>query len=157
MALKPDRKINDTNVALVCGVVANEGEIAVYTTPHQSGGMGTSNGTCTIAANPSGYHVAGVMLANFVSIDSTKYHKNFHNNELLLNEKAPLATDGWVLTNKYVGSPTVGATAYLSSSGSVTPTVHATGGTAATPKVGRFESIPDEDAYVKLSFKIPTV
>lgn len=158
MALKQDRLIVQTEINSICNDVSVKGQIPVYGTAGSGSAVPDYKaGTVSIASNPSGFIPAGLLLANFVNIDTTRQHRNFHKDEQLIGEKAPLLTQGWVSTNQFVGTPTLGQTAYLSSSGFVTPTVHATGGTVATPKVGQFQSIVDEDGYIKLAVHLPVV
>lgn len=159
MALLGDRLIAQTDGTNVCNdVVANKGAILVYGTPGSGNSMVDVNqGFVNLSAAPSGKTPAGLCLGTFVNIDQTRQHRNYHKDEQVIGEKAPLLTDGWVVTDQYTGAPTVGATAYLTVSGVVTPTVSATGGIAATPKVGIFKSIPDESGFVKLQIKLPVV
>jgi hypothetical protein len=141
MAIKPDRLINETDISLVCNDVHEKGTVLIYG-PAASG-------------SPSGYKVAGLSLANFVDIDQTRVHRNFHKDEQVIGEKAPLLRKGYVVTNKVTGSPTVGDKAYLTVSGLLTPTVSAGGGEVATPRVGTFAGAKDENGYVKVYVELP--
>lgn len=152
MALKPDRNVLETDISLVCNDVVEKGTILVYSTAASGVGIYTP-GVATVVSNPSGYKVAGVTLANFVNIDQTRYHRNWHKDEQVLGEKAPLIRKGFVVTNMIVASPgtiTAGAKAYLSTDGKLTATVSATGGEVATPLVGTFATSKDENGYAKV-------
>ncbi len=157
MALKQDREIRGWNINLICDDVHPQGSVLTFSATAGSGSAVADEkaGKAALSSNPSGKVVAGIDIAEFVNIDQTRQHRNFHKTQQVVGEKAALANHGWVTTNLYIGSPTIGAPAYLTSSGYVTPTLHTAGGLVATPLVGRFESIPDEDSYVKLSFNLP--
>lgn len=157
MALKGDRNTIETDITLTCDTVAERGVILVHKTSGSGVALGTSAGVCELQAAPSGKVVAGLLINDVVSLDETRYHRNFHKDERLTGERVTLLRKGWVITDKVTGTPTVGATAYLTANGVVTPTVSATGGTAATPKVGQFASIKDENGFVKLEVNLPVV
>ena len=152
MALKPDRNVLETDISLVCNDVVEKGTVLVYGTAASGVGI-YSPGVASVVSNPSGYKVAGVTLANFVNIDQTRYHRNWHKDEQVLGEKAPLIRKGFVVTNMIVASPGTinpGSKAYLSTDGTLTATVSATGGEAATPLVGTFATSKDENGYAKV-------
>lgn len=156
MALRPDRDIQHWDINFVNNDVCAEGAILCYSTAGSGDGvLDTKRGLVQLAADPSGLTPKGLTVSEFVNIDQTQQHRNWHKVQQVVGEKAPLATHGWVTTNLYYGSPTAGNTAYLTSSGWVQPTAHASGGTSATPVVGRFENAPDEDGYVRLYIQIP--
>lgn len=157
MALKPDRNILETDISLVCNDVHSKGAVLVYGTAASGVGIETP-GIASLVSNPSGYKVAGLSLANFVDIDQTRYHRNFHKDEQVIGEKAPLLRKGYVVTDMIVASPgtiNAGANAYLSTDGKLTATVSATGGEVATPKVGTFASKKDENGYAKVYIELP--
>ncbi len=131
--------------------------IVCYKTAGSGSAIAENAGEVSLYSTPSGKVPAGMLLNKFVSIDQTVRHRNWHNGEQVLGEKAPLMKRGWAVTDKYTGSPTLGATAYLTSDGKTTPTVSSTGGTAATPKAGQYLGIPDEDSYVKVYVSLPIV
>jgi hypothetical protein len=155
MALKADRYEFETDITKTCESVAERGVVLVNLTAGSGVAIGESAGKADLVANPSGYTVAGVLLNDVVSTDQTKFHINYHKDETKAGARCRLLKKGWVITNKVTGTPTNGATAYLTTSGVVTPTVSSTGGLAATPKVGQFDSIKDENSYVKLTVNLP--
>ena len=157
MALKPDRSILETDISLVCNDVHSKGAVLVYDTAASGIGI-ESPGEAALVSNPSGYKVAGLSLANFVDIDQTRYHRNYHKDEQVIGEKAPLLRKGYVVTDMIVASPgtiTPGAKAYLSTDGKLTATVSATGGEVATPPVGTFATSKDENGYAKVHIDLP--
>ncbi len=155
MAIKPDRLINETDISLVCNDVHEKGTVLIYGTAASGTGIETPGLCSYLSGSPSGYKVAGLSLANFVDIDQTRVHRNFHKDEQVIGEKAPLLRKGYVVTNKVTGSPTVGDKAYLTVSGLLTPTVSASGGEVATPRVGTFAGAKDENGYVKVYVELP--
>lgn len=154
MALKGEMVITRWSVSLISDVAANRGAVGVFDTAGSGVSFGDSAGRVTVSASSSGKIPCGVFILPFASVDQTINHRNFHNLQQVLGEPAPLAECGWVVTDQIIGTPTIGATAYLSSSGNVTPT---NGGLANTPIVGQFSSIKDADGYAKLTFNLPAV
>lgn len=155
MALKADRSIIETDITQTCPSVAERGVTLVYSTGGSGVALGASAGASDLVANPSGYKVAGLLLNDVVSVDETRYHRNFHKDETKTGERCTLLRKGRVTTNKVTGTPTAGATAYLTTNGVLTPTLSATGGLAATPKVGVFAGAKDESDYVTVDINLP--
>jgi hypothetical protein len=156
MALKGDRKIIETDITMTCESVAERGVTLVHKTSGSGIALGESAGQADLLS-PSGKIVAGMLLNDVVNIDTTRYHTNFHKDETLIGARCTLLRKGRLTTNKISGTPAVGDTAYLTTSGNLTPTVSATGGVAATPKVGQFRSIKDERGYVTVDINLPVV
>ena len=155
MALKPDRMPLQYNIHLICNDEAPAGSMLCYSTGGSGVSLGDSAGYCQLATNPSGLYPAGVLELDFVEVDETLHHRNWHSVDQAPGEPAPLITKGWVVTDLIVGTPAAGATAYLGATGYFYATKSATGGIAATPIVGQFEGIKDADGYVKVSINIP--
>lgn len=151
-----DRHIVATDISLVCNDVVTKGTVLGYGTSGSGVALGDNAGVAAFYANQSGHVPVGPTLANFVNIDQTRQHRNFHNNEQVVGEKAPILRDGWIITNGIIGAaPNPGNTAYWEGSGMVTATLSATGGLKCTPKVGEFMSMLDENGYAKVYFKLP--
>jgi len=155
--IKGDRHIIETDISLICNDVVTKGTVLGYGTAGSGSAQNDNAGVAAYYANPSGQKPLGPTLANFVNIDQTRQHRNFHNNEQVIGEKAPILRKGWLITNGIFGTPTAGATAYWAASGLVTPTLNAQGGLIATPKVGEFMSILDADGYCKVEFMLPQI
>lgn len=153
MALKPDRNIVVTDISNICTIAIQKGEVLVFGVSG-SGALLNDVASVTRASNPSGLVPAGVSLANMVSIDITRQHRNFHNDEQLIGEKLPLLTKGWIVTDKIASgaTPAVGETAYLTANGELTDAQ-----TSGTPKVGQFLGAKDSDGYVKVFIDLPIV
>ena len=153
MALKPDRNIVVTDISNICTIAIQKGEVLVFGVSG-SGALLNDVASVTRATNPSGLVPAGVSLANMVSIDITRQHRNFHNDEQLIGEKLPLLTKGCIVTDKISSgaTPAVGETAYLTANGELTDAQ-----TSGTPKVGQFLGAKDSDGYVKVFIDLPIV
>lgn len=157
MALKADRVIIEEDIAWTCESVAERGVVVVKKTSGSGVMIGDSAGQGDVVANPSGYKVLGILMNDQVSVDETRYHRNFHKNEALIGERCTLLKKGWVVTNKITGTPDYGDTAYLDSSGTLINAAHATGGLTARPKVGMFRGKKDADGYVSVEVNLPIV
>lgn len=153
MALKSDRNVLETDISLVCNDVVSKGLVLVYGTAASGVGNETP-GVASLVANPSGYKVAGLTLASFVSIDQTRQHRNFMKDEQVVGEKAPLLRKGYVVTDAVAGTPAPGAPAYLVGTG-VLSTVISPVGVVATPLVGAFASAKDESGFAKVYIDLP--
>jgi hypothetical protein len=108
-----------------------------------------------LVSNPSGYKVAGLTLASFVSIDQTRQHRNFMKDEQVIGEKAPLLRKGYVVTDAVAGTPAPGAPAYLVANGVLSTVVSSSGGVVATPLVGAFATAKDESGFAKVYIDLP--
>lgn len=155
MALKPDRLPMEYNIQLILNGEAEAGSVLCYSTAGSGVAAGDSGGYCQLATDPSGLVPAGVLELDFVTVDETLHHRNFASVDHVPGEPAPIIKKGWVVSNMIVGTPVVGATAYLGATGHFYATKSATGGLAATPIVGMWESIKDADGYAKVSINIP--
>ena len=153
MALKSDRNVLETDISLVCNDVVSKGLVLVYGTAASGVGNETP-GVASLVANPSGYKVAGLTLASFVSIDQTRQHRNFMKDEQVIGEKAPLLRKGYVVTDAVAGTPAPGAPAYLVGTG-VLSTVISPVGVVATPLVGAFATAKDESGFAKVYIDLP--
>ena len=159
MALKGDRYEAMTDITFRMNEVAERGGVAVLSTAGSGAALDQSVALVTYAAAASGTKPIGLLLGDMVNKDLTQTHLNFHKNEVQKGGKVTLLTDGWVVTDRiYPGAtPAGGDVAYLAGSGYITSVVDPVGGTAASPKVGRFYSSKDEDGYAKVYIKLPQV
>lgn len=156
MALRGDRLIIEADAhSYTLSDVAAKGSVVCLNAAGSGAVLGETHGTVQLAASASGTRVAGVLLNDFVSLDETRYHINRHKEEQALGDMANILKKGWVYTDKVTGTPTDGDSAYLTSSGVVTPTLSTTGGLVATPYVGQFGGKKDEDNFVKLIVNLP--
>ncbi len=153
MALKPDRYEHRTDISYFMTDTAERGIIVVHDTAGSGAAMDSSKAKVKIPATVSGSYPAGLLLNDVVSLDLTRQHINFHQDEIQTGGKVTLLREGFVVTNKVSGSPTVGAPAYYNLAGEVTPT-QTTAGSYTQPAIGRFLSVTDTDGYVKVDVHI---
>lgn len=157
MALKGERQIIDADIRYTCSTEAERGVGVVHDTSGSGVALGSSAGNVKVVANPSGAKFAGLLLNDMVDIDETRYHRNFHKDEMKIGERCHIAKRGYFTTNKIIGTPAVGDVATLSSSGNFEPGKHASGGYVARPPVGTFTSIKDADGYATIELNVPIV
>ena len=155
MALRPDKYIIESDGTCYLNDVAAKGVILVYSTAGSGAALGDSRNLVTLAASASGTKVAGILQQDFVNIDETRFHINWHKEEQNIGDNCDMGKKGWWHTDKVTGSPTVGDKAYLTANGVVTPTISSTGGLVATPLVGEFGGAKDEHGFVKLILNLP--
>lgn len=155
--LKADRVIIETDITLTCESVAERGVILCHKTAGSGEAMGDHAGQADLYAAPSGKKVVGVLMCDVVNVDLTRYHLNFHKDEVPVGNRVWLLRKGTIVTDKVTGTPAVGGTAYLTANGVLTPTVSSTGGIVATPKVGEFASTLDEEGFVRVNVNLPAI
>jgi len=155
--LKADRVILETDISMSCPTVAERGLVLCLKTDGSGAAIGDTAAVADLLASPSGKAVAGLLMCDVVNVDTTRYRLNAHKDEVAIGNRVTLLRKGSVVTNEYTGTPKFGDTAYLTANGILTPTLSATGGLLATPKVGQFKSGPDEAGYVKLDVNLPVV
>lgn len=157
MALKGERVEIETDITLTCESVAGRGVVLCYKTDGSGVALGASAGQADLYASASGHKVAGLLMNDVVNVDLTRYHLNFHKDEAQVSTRCRLLRKGRVTTDALAGgtTPTSGAAAYLTANGQLTPTVSATGGVAATPKVGVFAAAKDENGFVTVDINLP--
>lgn len=153
MALKGDRNVIADDISFFLNEVAERGVVVVLSTAGSGAALDQSQALVTVAANPSGKQPIGVLLSDMVNKDLTRQHINWHKSEVQIGGKVPLMTRGWVVTNRIVGTPTAGQSAYLGVSGLIQGSV--TSNVANTPLIGRFLSTKDEDGYAKVEVNLP--
>ncbi len=153
--LKGDRVILETDITLTCQSVAERGLILCAKTDGSGVAMGDLAGQADLYASASGHKVAGLLMCDVVNVDLTRYHLNFNKDEVPVGNRVWLLRKGTVVTDKVTGTPTRGATAYLGANGVLTPTLHATGGLVASPKVGEFKGGLDENNFVRVDINLP--
>ena len=154
MALRPDRFILETDISRYLNEVAERGVVVCVGTPTGSGAaLGDSDNYVTVKTTPSGGVPVGILLADMVQIDQTKYHPNYHKEEYDVGHKVPILKKGWVNTNKVLGTPAVGSNAFLDQSGYVSNTFVSS---INTPWVGIFRTKKDSDGYAEIDVNLPT-
>ena len=148
MALKADRQIDSVELRYFLNEVASAGKVLVVSTAGSGVAMDSIVNLATVSASSSGGKPLGMLINDFVSIDLTRQHVNYHKDEQVVGDKCTIVRKGWLVTDAITGTPAAGDHAVLSSSGTVTNL--APGGTwneALNPKVGRFVTKKDESGY----------
>jgi hypothetical protein len=162
MALKPDRHEVVTDISFFMNETAERGIIVTHSTAGSGAAMDDSNALVAIPTTASGSAPAGLLLNDVVNIDLTRQHLNQHQDEVQKGGKVTLLKQGYVVTNKLEvnSKPTVGAPAYVASSGllsTTNPDANPERGTDVeqfNTKVGRFLSTEDADGYAKVYIDI---
>jgi hypothetical protein len=167
MALKPDRHEVVTDISFFMNETAERGIVVTHSTAGSGAAMDDGNALVAVPTTASGSYPAGLLLNDMVNIDLTRQHLNQHQDEVQKGGKVTLLKQGWVVTNKLEvnSKPTVGAPAYVASSGLISTTNPAaydasTIAGASNPlgdedaKVGRFLSTEDADGYAKVYIDI---
>lgn len=164
MGLKMDREVYQSKVDCFLNEAASRGKITTYSTYASGIALDNSAQLVTIAANPSGTKVAGVLVGDVVDIDTTRQFLNTQKDEVVKGSKVTLITEGWIVTdNLEAGTVTGGEAAYIGNSGNFATAAAIAGyGCAVTeesnattyPKVGRFLSTKDENGYAKVEVNI---
>lgn len=155
MGLKPDRIEKDSMIDFFMAETATRGGFVVASTVGSGAAMDQSQQLATYAAAPSGKTILGCLMCDVVNNDLTRMHKNFHKEEVQINEKVTIWSKGTVVTNMLLSgeTPTAGSKAYLAHSGYLATADRIGGGSDLI--VGRFLSSKDEDGYAKVSFNLP--
>ena len=118
MSLKGNRYVRATEVTFFMNEVATKGGPVSLLTAGSGAALDSAAAVVTYAANSSGKVPIGVLLSDVVNYDLTKQPLNWHKyDEVQLGGKVELATEGWVVTNNIIGTPTAGNVLYLGSSG----------------------------------------
>lgn len=163
MGLLPDRLIEMSfgDATLTTASNLEKGTFVCYSTAGSGAAMqntpASNYNTVQMAASPSGLKVAGCLLQDVLAstFDETLYHRNYNKEQMVSGDFVDYVRRGYVTTNKITGTPTMGAKAYLTANGVVTPTVSSTGGVAATPLIGEFGSTLDANGYARVHINLP--
>jgi hypothetical protein len=166
MALKPDRRYLDTDIAHFMDVAAERGGIVSVTATEASGAaMDQSEATVAYVAEPSGAYPLGLLLSEVVNLDLTRQHMNWHKEEVQIGGKVTVMTKGTVVTDWIYPdhTPIPGEIAYVCDSGyignvdiSLDAGQSLDGvGVSSTRKVGRFVTIKNADGFAKVDINLP--
>ena len=149
MSLKMDRQIDAWSHRFYLDETASKGVVVSVNTAGSGIAMDSTDNVVTVQADSSGSKPIGLLLEEFVDIDETKHHRNFHKHQSVKGDKAAIVTKGWVVTDQVVNA-TAGNEAVLASSGQVTNKSLGSHNEAETPTVGRFRTDKDEGGYATL-------
>ena len=166
MALKPDRQVNDYDISRFMSTTGTRGGIVVATGSASGSAMDQTTNKVAYATTASGYRPIGLLLADVVNVDLTRQILNPNKSEAQINDKVPLMTKGWVVTNMVATDAStavvVGGKAYVGHSGYITADADAVDDKGANPtavdsdilRVGTFLTTGDEDGYYKVSIDL---
>jgi hypothetical protein len=151
MALKPYRRILDSEISFFMNHTAERGGVVCALTAGSGNTLDQSQGAVNYSATSSGKLPMGYLACDVVDVDLSRYHLNKEKNEIQKGGKVELYTVGVVETNMLKSGITfaVGDKAYLDTDGRIT---NVNTGAAASPHVGKIESIKDSDGYLRVSF-----
>jgi hypothetical protein len=152
MALKPDRSIVfPEDISYYMNVVAERGLIVIHASSGSGAAMDQADAYVAVGTGQavSGTKPAGLLMCDVVNNDLTRYHANWHKDEVQVGGKVPLLRHGWVVTDQISGTPTAGDVAYYTSTGLLTPSDPGSG-----TQVGRFLSKKDADGFAKVEILI---
>lgn len=152
MALKMDRQINATEIGYFLNEVAERGVFLTVSTGGSGVALDSTKNVATVSAVASGNAPLGVLLNDFVNVDQTRTYVNFLKDESVVGNKCTILKDGWIVTNKVLGTPAAGNLAILAESGNLRgiANVNANTNAAAFPVVGKFLSSKDQDGYARV-------
>jgi hypothetical protein len=153
MALRGDRDPSLYDVSYFVDTACEAGGILSIVTGGSGVALDDTNAVVGYNTTGSGATAVGVLLQDVVNRDLLKTHLNYYKNELQVGDKAPIAREGWVVTNLVLGTPTAASVAYLGYSGYVSTTRTNTG----WPTVGQFLGSKDADGYVKVFVRLPSL
>jgi hypothetical protein len=160
MSLKGDRIELYTDISNFGNSVMTRGGIASYQTVGSGAAMDQAAALVQYAAATTGVVPAGLLLNDMVSLDLTRQHMNYYQDQTILGGKVTLLKKGYVVTNSLtqgVAAIGVGDVAVLTSSGNLMNVSNANSFTinkAVNPIVGKFMSTADEDGYAKVQIDI---
>ena len=155
MAIK-DYNVVDETLLYTCDVAGEAGTLMVQKSSQPTGrAVGDGFNEAAPVAVPgsgtpaSGTVVVGVLMGDVVDIDQTRQHRNYQRVEQVVGENVWIMKDGFVRTDKVVGTPAAGADAYIGADGKFSATQ-----TNSIPKVGRFETAKGSDGFARVAVKL---
>lgn len=151
MALKPFRRILDTDISFFMNHTAERGGVVCAVTAGSGNSLDQAVAAVGYSATSSGKLPMGYLLNDVVNVDLSRYFLNKEKAETQLGGKVTLATVGVVETNMLKSGITfaVGNKAYLDTDGRIT---NVNTGSEASPYIGKIESTKDSDGYLRVSF-----
>lgn len=150
MALKMDRQVDAVDISYFMNETAERGVVVSYSTAGSGVAMESPFNVATVAAAPSGFDPIGILSCDVVNVDRSRTPLNWHKDVQQVGDKVCIFTKGWFVTNKIIGTPAKGDYAVLAASGNIAPTGTFVANTVASPTVGRFRSIKNEEGFAKV-------
>ena len=150
MALKMDRQVDAVDISYFLNEVAERGVVVSVSTGGSGIAMDNPRSLATVAATSVGARPLGILLNDFVDVDTSRLPVNWMKDQSVIGNKCTIMTKGWAVTNKVIGTPTAGQLAVLASSGSLAGVAVGTASSANSPLVGLFRSGVDENGFAKV-------
>ena len=158
MALKADRHVETTDISFFYnegtatrgGVVLHDGNQLASGAAMDQGENLVKYATAVDTSIP-----VGILLNDVVNKDLTRTHLNQHKDEVQKGGKVTIMTRGIVVTNMVTGTPTPGALAYASTTGTIGVSAGSNATASGNLCVGRWMSRKDSDGYAKLHVNLP--
>ena len=156
MALKADRHELDVDISFFMNETAEKGCVVCISTAGSGAAMDQA-GALVIKkiAHASTSIPVGVLLNDVVSLDLTRQHINWHQDEVQKGGKVSILKKGYVVTDQIEGTPTAGALAFMDDADTGKFAVAASIDDTEYTAVGRFMSLKDEDGYCKVEVNLP--
>ena len=158
MALRGDRRVIDEDGGWFSNAVQERGGIVSVVTAGSGAAMDDAAALVDYVANPSGISPVGVLMQDVVNKDLTQTKQNNLKQERQVGGKVHLVTKGTVVTDwLYPGqTPVAGDNAYVVHSGYISNTDSiVTDSSDSNRKIGKFDSVKDENGFAKISVNIP--
>lgn len=155
MALKGDMVPNRYNddLRFFMNQTAERGAIVSISTAGSGVANENASNVVAYASSASGKRPVGILLCDVVNLDLTRQQYNPHKNEVQYGSKVHICKAGTFTTNMVTSgiTPSAGDTAYLAADGRIT---NVNTGAVASPPVGYFETVKDEDGYATVRISL---
>tara|TARA_R110002110_G_scaffold198675_4_gene409104 strand:+ start:22905 stop:23384 length:480 start_codon:yes stop_codon:yes gene_type:complete len=159
MALKPGRRVTDgEDIGYFMNETAERGIVVVHTNATSGLGEALDDANAAVAIPGStGGAPAGILMNDVVNLDLTRQHLNQHQDEVQINGKVTVLTNGWCVTNALPAgiNPSGGQAAFHTTDGNLTNVESYVGDPNLRRPVGKFLSSRDADGYVKVQVNLP--
>ena len=149
MALKPSRRVEAVDYYFYDGKPTERGVILTVNKKQNYPGH-----VCVSCNQSAVLEPVGLLLVDVVDLNTTT---SFYVDSVRPGNRISVLKKGWVITNKVVTKPNnikIGAEAILYPNGYIGPWLWGGKSCKKTKKVGRFESGPDKDGYVRVYIDI---
>jgi hypothetical protein len=157
MALKSDRYEFQTDISYFMTEVGIPGRLVfLNSTIVASGAALDDTGNLASHTFASGRMPIGILMSSVVNIDTTRYHLNYHKDEVDVNvsPKVRVLRKGWVVTDQIIpATVTPGQDVFPSFSGYLTNSGLSAGGQPYA--IGKFLSSKDSAGYSKVEINLP--
>jgi hypothetical protein len=151
--LGKDRYTVSERIDFYMDQVAEAGVVVSLSTAGSGFALDPPENQVVAAASPSGQTPIGVLLQPVEDIDYTTSARNWNKLVVAKGDKVPLLNNGWVVTDKIIGTPVAGQRAVLSSSGNIAAEAY-NAAPSQLPVIGKFLSSKDENGFAKVQIQL---